>query len=175
MFWDETPPPLLYFVHFQYAWWFFGTPLSLIRKILVLLRSHQAFVSSTNSLIVSFRQMTILVLQCKNHAFENQDHTSQPKLFAVSLHLFSNSACYCAYNCTCCIGSHSLVKYTGCRTSCKFEHCIVVFMKNYVLVNSSRSFSCQDCSKVILKKVHFLVSFLSSLFSKHYLCFLFKE
>jgi len=81
--------------------------------------------SSTNSLIVSFRQTTILVLQCKNHAFENRDHTSQPKFFAVSLHLFSISACYCAYNCTCCIGSHSLVKYTGCRTSCKFEHCIV--------------------------------------------------
>ena len=38
--------------------------------------------------------MTILVLQCKNHAFENQDHTSQIKLFAVSVHLFSSSACY---------------------------------------------------------------------------------
>jgi len=73
--------------------------------------------------------MTILVLQCKNHAFENQDHTSQLKFFAVSLRLFSSSACYCAYKCTCCIGSHSLVNYTECRTSCNFEHCIVVLWK----------------------------------------------
>ena len=122
-------PPLLYFVHFQYAWWFSGTPLSLTRKILVLCRSHQAFNSSTNSLIVPSRRATILMLQCKKSRIWRPGPHVPTKVFGVSLHLFSSSARFGAHDCTCCIGSHSLVKYTRCRASCNFEHCIVVLWK----------------------------------------------
>ena len=122
MFWNETPISYFFSIHGDFQ----EQPSHLYGKFWSC-AYHTRYLIAAQT--VFFIQTAIFVLQCKNHAFDNQNHTSPQKVFVVSSRLFSISASYCANKCTCCISSHSLVKYTGCRTSCNFECCIVVLWK----------------------------------------------
>jgi hypothetical protein len=128
-------PPFLYFTHFQYMWWFLGTPVPFTMKS--RLWSLQIFNSRTKGL-VSFIFLNRLFWCCCVKIMHLKTRTTRPYWdFLLFLHQYW---LFYANSCTCCIGSHSLVKCTRCRTLCNLEYCAVVLWKTLVWIFPEISF-----------------------------------